>query len=456
MKFKKFLSGILVCATVCSIVPYVNYAVNANAVDETEYQEGIYEILTYKKYADYIEISGCTQQFYFGDFDDFDGSVVIPAEIDGLPVTKIGERALGNDFLTSVTIPDSVTEIGKYTFSNCSSLASIKIPDSVTSIGDYAFKGSGLKSVIIPDGVTKIGEYAFQSCSELTEITLPDSITDIGIFAFSDCSSLKSVTIPEGITKIEKYTFDNCSDLAEINISDNVTTIVGNAFSRCPSLTEVNIPDSVTSIDIFAFGDCSGLNAINVSDNNKYYSSENGILFNKDKTELLQCPIGNPSEKYTIPESVESIGIFAFYNCMNLEEVEIPDNVTNIENYSFINCENLYKITIENPKCKIYNGRNAISDKATIYGYKDSTANKYAEKYDRKFVALDLNGDANGDREVDVADVIAVASYVANPEENPLPEQLIKNADVHNSGDGLTANDALMIQQYLAGIVEKL
>ena len=140
------------------------------------------------------------------------GALVIPSELDGVPVTSIGRSAFrGCGGLTSVTIPSSVTNIGSSAFSGCRGLTTVAIPSSVTSIGDCAFEGcSDLTSVTIPSGVTSIGSSTFSGCSGLTSVTIPSSVTNIGRGAFSRCSGLTSVTIPSSVTKIGSRAFQEC------------------------------------------------------------------------------------------------------------------------------------------------------------------------------------------------------------------------------------------------------
>ena len=159
-------------------------------------------------------------------------------------------------------------------------------------------------------------------------------VTSIGSWAFWKCTSLMSVTIPDSITSIGNFTFHSCSDLTSVTIGNSVTNIMAGAFFRCSSLTSVTIPDSVTNIDIGAFVGCSSLTSIEVGKNNAEYSSEDGVLFSKNKTELIRFPAGK-NGYYTIPDNVTSIADTAFYDCSSLTRVTIPDSVTTIGDWAF-------------------------------------------------------------------------------------------------------------------------
>ena len=299
-------------------------------------------------------------------------------------VTSIGDYAFyGCTSLTSVTIPDSVTSIGEDAFRDCTSLTSITIPDSVTSIGDRAFWGcTSLTSITIPNSVTSIGQFAFWGCTSLTSITvdennnefssvdfvlfnktqteliqypignkrtnynIPNSVTSIGVWAFGNSTSLTSISIPDSVTSIGVCAFECCTSLTSVTIPDSVTSIGEYAFSGCASLTSVTIPDSVKSIGYLAFSSCDNLKNITVNSNNNNYSSQDGVLFNKNKTTLIQYPIGNTRTSYTIPDSVTSIGDYAFYYCKKLTSITIPDSVTSIGSSAFCYCTSLSSVTI--------------------------------------------------------------------------------------------------------------
>ena len=295
-------------------------------------------------------------------------------------VTNIGWYAFSNcTSLTSITIPDGVTEIGSWAFIGCTSLTSITIPDSVTVIGGGAFSGcTSLTSITIPDGVTEIDGSAFEDCTSLTSITIPNGVTSIGSWAFSGCSSLKSITIPNGVTSIGYYAFSKCSNLTSITIPNGVKSIGNSAFYGCTSLTSITIPNSVTSIgdDAFykcsnltsitipngvksignsAFYGCTSLTAINVNTGNKNYTSVNGVLFNKDKTELICYPAGKTDKSYNIPDSVTSIGEYAFDGCTSLASITILNGVTSIGGNTFSGCTSLISITIPDSVTSIGN-----------------------------------------------------------------------------------------------------
>ena len=164
-------------------------------------------------------------------------NIELPSVIDGKSVTSIGISAFNADNteacdnLTSIIIPDSVTNIGGYAFYGCTNLISVTIPDSVTSIGDTVFCGcTSLTSVIIPDSVTSIGYSTFSECKSLTNINIPDSVTSIGDFAFSGCDSLTSINIPNGVTNIGQGAFKNCGSLSPQVKSDIIQRFGENVF----------------------------------------------------------------------------------------------------------------------------------------------------------------------------------------------------------------------------------
>ena len=172
-----------------------------------------------------------------------------------------------NQKIESYILPDSVTSIGDYAFSRCSSLSNIVIPDSVTDIGKCAFYFcSSLSNIVVPNSVISIGDRAFLRCSSLSNIVISDSVTSIGNGAFLGCSSLSNIVIPDSVTNIGNDAFSDCSSLSSIVIPDSVTDIRNDAFSHCSSLSNLVVPNSVISIGDRAFWDCSFLSNIVISD----------------------------------------------------------------------------------------------------------------------------------------------------------------------------------------------
>ncbi len=241
--------------------------------------------------------------------------------------------------LTTVTIPymingTTVTSIGNYTFSYCTSLTSITIPNSVTSIGRSAFSHcTSLTSITIPNSVTSIGTEAFYNCYSATSITIPDSVTSIGERAFSSCNSLTSITIPNSVTSIGTEAFSSCTSLTSIMIPNSVTSIGNEAFQNCTSLTSITIPNSVTSIGKSAFNACISLTSI------------------------------------TIPNSVTSIGKWIFRSCISLMTIKMPNSITTIGDEPFGGCSQLTTIQVPNAKASGWEDNLKIGNSASVVGY---------------------------------------------------------------------------------------
>ena len=211
-------------------------------------------------------------------------------------------------------------------FDDCTMLSGISLPNTVTSIGERAFYHcSSLASVNIPYGVTSIGERAFEYCRSLETITIPDSVTSIGEQAFMNCTALVSVNMSNRIATISREAFIGCSSLASITIPASVTAIYDYAFDGCTSLTSITIPASVTTIGSCAFSNSSKLTEINVNSENAKYSSIEGVLFNKDKSQLICYPAGKSGNPYVIPGSVTGIESCAFYGCTSLSSITFSD-----------------------------------------------------------------------------------------------------------------------------------
>ena len=271
------------------------------------------------------------------------GAVEIPEKIDGKTVTAIGKFAFSYcTSIKSVTIPEGVTSIELDAFGNCTSLESVTILDGVTSIGGAAFYNcTSLESVTIPDSVTSIGAEAFYNCTNLKNVTIPEGVTDIGSFAFYKCKNLKSVIIPKGVTSISMNVFNSCTSLESIMFEEisQLTEIGGEAFDDCTSLERVIIPNGVIRILDSAFADCTSLESVEV------------------------------------PSSVSYTDWGVFYGCTSLESIFLPDNLdasdaeipneTSQVRYSLD--ETKGEITII--KIELGTGKTGVAIPATICGY---------------------------------------------------------------------------------------
>ena len=325
----------------------------ANIPSSVTYNEVTYSVTSIGNWAFY----GCSGMT----------SVTIPNS-----VTSIGNWAFyGCSGMTSVTIPNSVTSIGYGAFYNCSGLTSVTIGNSVTSIGQYAFYScSGLTSIEIPNSVASIEEYAFYNCTGLTSpvynshvfaymptsyigaYTIPDGIESIASCAFALCSGLTSMTIPNSVTSIGYGAFYNCSGLTSVTIPNSVTSIGNWAFYGCSGMTSVTIPNSVTSIGYGAFYNCSGLtsviwNAKNCADfapnNTPFYSDG---YYNDRYWDELKFDLRPQITSFTFGNEVEHIPANLCNGMSNLTSIEIPNSVTSIGEYAFSGCSGLTKVNI--------------------------------------------------------------------------------------------------------------
>ena len=377
---------------------------------------------------------------------------------DGYNLIRCPEGKSGN-----FVVPDSVGCIESYAFYNCTNLTNIQISKNVNEIEGYAFVNcKSLQKFVLTDNVYTIGYYGgwyeesmFRGCENLKEIevgsgndnyssvdgvlydkevekllycpakksgeyTVPKSIKSVTDYAFEDCNSLESIVLPESMPEFSLFDLECCPSLKSIKVTGNnayysaedgvlfnkdkteiyvfprskegnytipnsVTEISSRQFSQCTGLTGITIPNTVTEIGYSAFN--GNLKSIKVSEGNKYFCSYDGVLFNKDKTEILFC-VGNKKE-FVIPNGVKSIS-GAFNDCSNLTSVTIPNSVTSIYN-GFNNCPNLTSITIPQSVISIYDSSFFNCGKNfTIYGYGGTEAEACALRNDFNFVQLQV------------------------------------------------------------------
>ncbi len=320
-------------------------------------------------------IQGCNNTFIpnsvieIGNYA-FEGCTGLTSVNIGNSVTEIGENAFYRcTGLTSVTIPNSVTSIGQYAFYYCSGLTSVKIGNSVTSIGQSTFQYcTGLTSVTIPNSVLTIGNLAFSGCSGLATINIPSSVTEIGSSAFNGTSWYNnqpdglvyagniaykykgtmpentSIVLKDGCSGIAGQAFSRCTGLISIIIPNSVKSIGVSAFYRCSSLSSIFIPNSVTSIKgNTAFDECLALASIEVESGNPVYDSRdncNALIETETNKLISGC------KNTIIPNSITSIGHYAFDLCSDLTSVNIPASVTSIGLDAFNGCTGLTSVNI--------------------------------------------------------------------------------------------------------------
>ena len=282
----------------------------------------------------------------------YSGDITIPSSVTyndiTYVVTSIGDQAFSHCYsITSITIPNSVTSIGRYAFAGCT-LASISLPNSITSIGDAAFQDcESLKSITIPNSVTSVGsnQSLFGYCDSLTSIVIEsgnsvyDSRNNCNAIIETATNTLiagcQSTVIPNSVTSIGDEAFLYCTTLTSITIPNSVTSIGFNAFTLCTSLTSIAIPSSVERLADNVFGHCTSLTSIVVENDNTTYDSRNNcnaIIETATNTLIAGC------QSTVIPNSVTSIGDYAFEYCSSLTSVTIPNSVTSIGSSAFSGC----------------------------------------------------------------------------------------------------------------------
>ena len=339
MKMKKALMILLAVLLACGVFPAGSFAEGQN-------------LFLYNVKADgTAEITGISDTTIM--------ALEIPAELDGIPVTSVGDFAFGHcGSIVSVTIPEGVTSIGTLAFGNCYILESVSIPDSLVSMGDQMFLlCRNLKTVLVsPDHpVFAVENRALVNRQEQTLIcvldhedtgtyTVAQGIRRIANCAF-DCASFSSIILPDGVTSVWDQAFSFCVNLTEFTFPEGVTDIGTQAFLGCEKLESVTLPDSLTRIGSGVFAHTPALTTVRISPDHPAYEMDGSLLVDKRDQEIVSALNSTPAV-YEIPEGIRTIGDMAFQGIDELAELTVPEGVTKIRWSAFSGCDRLREITL--------------------------------------------------------------------------------------------------------------
>lgn len=360
------------------------------------------------------------------------GSVVIPNTVKVIADSAFyfNTESKAYNELTAITIPGTVEKIPESAVASCKNLKIVTIEEGVKSIEKYAFLGcSILETVIIPSSVTSIGNYAFSGTKWLDNKrnTAGQVIVNGILIDATTCSG--EVVIPDTVTSINSDAFNKNTTMTSVTIPEGKVDSIGRMFSGCTGLQSINLPKSVTEISYGAFSDCTSLTAINVTEDNPVYSSSDGILYDKNKTELITYPAAKGGT-YTMPETVTTIAANAFDNCDNLEEVVLSSKVDSVSPNAFgtSNDDTDTKVNVKVPEEMDVSGVGLENIKAAkhviIYVADGSSAYLYLKDFDM-YITVMTYPSKNGTKN----------------ENNTNDSKENKNSDTSNGSDGQSGSD---------------
>lgn len=298
---------------------------------------------------------------------DLSGVYAIPSHIK-----TIEESAFACcDNLTGITFPSSVVAIKARAFADCNGFTTFTYPQTVTTIPDYAFSGcSNLANVVIPSTVTSIGANAFENCSALSNVNIPNSVVSIGEYAFVNCANIAAIDFPTSLKTIGVGAFQNCYGFKTIILPNSLTFVAQDAFKNCIGLVKSAYPSTVANP--FANGMALAYPAQGAE-------VQNGFVWNSGKTALYFAPLSLQGE-YNVPNTVATIGDYAFALCSGLTGVKMNNSVTYLGEHAFANCTGITKAELSNSLAAVsayaFEGCTALND-ATIPG-SVTTIGKYA------------------------------------------------------------------------------
>lgn len=295
------------------------------------------------------------------------------------PVEVIGNKAFYSSKLQSISLPGSLLDIEASAFEYSTKLSGIDVPGNVKKIGNRVFYNCySLNNISLGGDILSIGSYAFAYCNSITGIVLPDKITSIGDNAFNGCSKLKELIFPNSITDIGNGVLAGCTVLERVSFGQQIKNISGNVFNGCPALAEIEI-----------------------SPKNQNLVAEGNIIYNKDKTKLVYYAAGMKGDKFMIPETVQSIGGYAFTYCTYLEELRFPVSVTVLEEYAVYHNSSISKLLFYGDSPKVSEAIKTDYDKGnltSVVAYNSSILSNSVNngKYDNSGLTIHKIKDSNG------------------------------------------------------------
>ena len=382
-EFRDEIKSIVLEEGVTRIGDYAFY--DCTALKSVEIPEGVTQIgesaFACCQSLESVTIPGSVTEIGEGAFESCDSMLVLDLT-SGLK--RVGAFAFSECVaLRELVLPDTVERIERSAFAGTMALHELVIPGNVQEIGDNAFNGSiQLSSLTLSEGIRVIEEMAFSNCSDLTEVLIPASVERLGDGVFADCLAMEQITvapesehyvvrddilyskdlsvlvhypaskeeqeftIPEEVRKIAGLAFASNYFLMEVILGDHLEEVGSYAFARCSSLSFMSLPAQTTRLGVSPFHDCTMLLEIEVDPNNPCYSSVDGVLYNKEQTQLIQYPAGLNDDVYRIPDTVQEIAENAGYDAQDLEVLVIPQSVRKIGDMAFAFCDQLRKVEI--------------------------------------------------------------------------------------------------------------
>lgn len=275
-------------------------------------------------------------------------SVKLPANLK-----ELGDYALAYTKITTAALPEGFEKVGVRAFMSCSALTSVTLPSSLKTISDYGFYGTALQEISIPDGVETLGSNVFQSNTALKKVKLPSSLTVIPSYLFSRCSSLESIEIPETVTEIKSSAFSGCSKLI-IDIPANITTLGSEVFADCVSIETITIPASIKQIPNNLFNKCTGLKSVTMAPDVTALGQYvfNGctklteIKYHGSQPTGAPAPAESQGNVVTLPSALTEIGNYCFDKCTSITGFNLPEGLIKIGSYAFADNKSLTEIEL--------------------------------------------------------------------------------------------------------------